>query len=68
MTWVAETAAIEEIGCLGMALGCAFVMPSIVGEALNMFGTEQQKQKYLEAVSGRKTRLRGGFDRTTRRV
>jgi acyl-CoA dehydrogenase len=35
MSWVAEVAAAEEIGCLGMALGCAFVMPSIVGEALN---------------------------------
>jgi alkylation response protein AidB-like acyl-CoA dehydrogenase len=33
MSWVAEIAATEEIGCLGMALGCSFVMPSIVGEA-----------------------------------
>jgi acyl-CoA dehydrogenase len=48
MSWVAEIAATEEIGCLGMALGCAFVMPSIVGEALNLFGTEEQKQKYLK--------------------
>ena len=48
MSWVAEIAATEEIGCLGMALGCAFVMPSIVGEALNIFGTEEQKQKYLK--------------------
>ncbi len=47
MSWVADVAATEEIGCLGMALGCAFVMPSIVGEALNMFGTEEQKEKYL---------------------
>jgi alkylation response protein AidB-like acyl-CoA dehydrogenase len=47
MSWVAEVAATEEIGCLGMALGCAFVMPSIVGEALNTFGTEEQKEKYL---------------------
>jgi alkylation response protein AidB-like acyl-CoA dehydrogenase len=48
MSWVADVAATEEIGCLGMALGCAFVMPSIVGEALNVFGTEEQKQKYLK--------------------
>lgn len=47
MSWVAEVAATEEIGCLGMALGCAFVMPSIVGEALNQFGTETQKRQYL---------------------
>src|SRR5512136_1340329 len=48
MSWVAEVAATEEIGCLGMALGCAFVMPSIVGEALNQFGTDEQKEKYLK--------------------
>jgi len=48
MSWVADVTATEEIGCLGMVLGCAFVMPSIVGEALNMFGTEEQKQKYLK--------------------
>lgn len=48
MSWVAEAAANEEIGCLGMALGCAFVMPSIVGEALNVFGTEEQKERYLK--------------------
>jgi len=48
MSWVAEVAVTEEIGCLGIALGCAFAMPSIVGEALNYFGTEEQKQKYLK--------------------
>ncbi|MCP4352212.1 MAG: acyl-CoA/acyl-ACP dehydrogenase [Desulfobacterales bacterium] len=48
MSWVADVTATEEIGCLGMALGCAFVMPSIVGEAINKFGTEEQKEKYLK--------------------
>ena len=48
MSWAAEVAVTEEIGCLGMALGCAYVMPSIVGEALNVFGTEEQKEKYLK--------------------
>jgi acyl-CoA dehydrogenase len=48
LNWVAEVAATEEIGCLGMALGCAFVMPSIVGEALDKFGTDAQKEKYLK--------------------
>jgi acyl-CoA dehydrogenase len=69
MNWVAEVAAIEEIGCLGMALGCAFVMPSIVGEALNTFGTEEQKEKYLKPyIQGRLvaaealTEPRGGSD------
>ena len=69
MNWVAEVAATEEIGCLGMALGCAFVMPSIVGEALNMFGTEEQKEKYLKPYLEGKliaaealTEPRGGSD------
>lgn len=69
MSWVAEVAATEEIGCLGMALGCAFVMPSIVGEALNVFGTEAQKEKYLQPyIEGKLvaaealTEPRGGSD------
>ena len=69
LSWVAEVAAIEEIGVLGMALGCAFVMPSIVGEALNVFGTEAQKAKYLKPYLAGKlvaaealTEPRGGSD------
>jgi acyl-CoA dehydrogenase len=69
MSWVAEIAATEEIGCLGMALGCAFVMPSIVGEALNQFGTEEQKERFLKPYLEGKliaaealTEPRGGSD------
>ncbi len=69
MTWVAECAAMGEIGPLGMAAGCSYVMPSIVGEALNRFGTEEQKQKYLapmlagELVAAEAlTEPRGGSD------
>jgi alkylation response protein AidB-like acyl-CoA dehydrogenase len=69
MTWVADVAATEEIGCLGMALGCAFVMPSIVGEALDKFGTDAQKEKYLKPYLAGKlvaaealTEPRGGSD------
>ncbi|MDA3897221.1 MAG: acyl-CoA/acyl-ACP dehydrogenase [Desulfobacteraceae bacterium] len=69
MSWVAEIAAFEEIGCLGIALGCAFAMPSIVGEALNVFGTEEQKEKYLKPyIEGKLvaaealTEPRGGSD------
>ncbi len=69
MSWVAEVAAIEEIGCLGSALGCAFVMPSIVGEAINMFGSEELKEKYLKPyIEGKLvaaealTEPRGGSD------
>jgi len=78
LSWVAEVAATEEIGPLGIALGCAFVMPSIVGEALNYFGTEEQKEKYLKPYLAGKlvaaealTEPRGGsdfFGATTRAV
>ncbi|MCP4754196.1 MAG: acyl-CoA/acyl-ACP dehydrogenase [Proteobacteria bacterium] len=78
MSWVADVAATEEIGCLGSALGCAFVMPSIVGEALNQFGTEAQKETYLKPYIEGKfvaaealTEPRGGsdfFGATTRAV
>ncbi len=47
LNWVAEVAAVEEVGVLGNSISCAYVMPSIVGEALNRFGTEEQKEKYL---------------------
>ena len=69
LNWVAEIAALEEIGVLGSALGCAFSMPSIVGEAINVFGTEKQKEKYLvpilkgEIISAEAlTEPRGGSD------
>ncbi|MCP4105773.1 MAG: acyl-CoA/acyl-ACP dehydrogenase [Desulfobacteraceae bacterium] len=69
MSWVADVTATEEIGCLGTALGCAFVMPSIVGEAINKFGTEEQKEKYLKPyIEGKLvaaealTEPRGGSD------
>jgi alkylation response protein AidB-like acyl-CoA dehydrogenase len=69
MDWVADCAAMGEVGCLGMAAGCAFVMPSIVGEALNTFGTEEQKERYLAPMLAGKlvsaealTEPRGGSD------
>ena len=67
--WTAEMAALEEVGVLGSALGCAFAMPSIVGEALNLFGTPEQKEKYLRPILAGKmisaealTEPRGGSD------
>ncbi len=50
LNWVSEIAALEEIGVLGSALGCAFSMPSIVGQAINVFGSEAQKEKYLAGI------------------
>jgi alkylation response protein AidB-like acyl-CoA dehydrogenase len=45
--WVSEMVALEEIGVLGIALGCAYSLPSIVGEAIDKFGTTAQKKEYL---------------------
>jgi alkylation response protein AidB-like acyl-CoA dehydrogenase len=69
LKWCDEIVALEEIGVLGMSLGCLFSLVSIVGEALDVFGTEQQKKKYLEPLLKGKifcaealTEPRGGSD------
>lgn len=69
LNWVAEMAALEEIGVLGISLGCAYSLPSIIGEAINRFGTEDQKRNYLKpTLQGKKicaeglTEPRGGSD------
>ncbi len=69
LPWTAEVIAEEEIGVLGTTLGCAFVMPSIVGEALHVFGTDAQKEKFLKPIlQGQRicaealTEPRGGSD------
>jgi alkylation response protein AidB-like acyl-CoA dehydrogenase len=69
LNWTSEIAALEEIGVLGMALGCAFSMPSIVGEALHGFASEDLKERFLRPMlAGRLvsaealTEPRGGSD------
>jgi len=69
LNWAAEVAAVEEVGVLGNSISCAFVMPSIVGEAINLFGTKEQKEKYLLPTNQGKlysaealTEPRGGSD------
>jgi len=47
LPWTAEVAAIAEVGVLSASLSCLYVLPSIVGEALHVFGTEEQKERYL---------------------
>jgi alkylation response protein AidB-like acyl-CoA dehydrogenase len=47
MSWTAEMTAMEEVGVLGSGLGCTYAMVSIVGEAINRFGTNWQKRKFL---------------------
>jgi alkylation response protein AidB-like acyl-CoA dehydrogenase len=78
LKWTAEVAAIEEVGVLGNSISCAYVMPSIVGEAINVFGTREQKERYLKPTNEGKlysaealTEPRGGsdfFGATTRAV
>lgn len=67
--WCDEIIALEEIGVLGMSLGCLFSLVSIVGESLNVFGTAEQKKKYLAPLLKGKifcaeglTEPRGGSD------
>ncbi|MDX9999717.1 MAG: acyl-CoA dehydrogenase family protein [Polyangia bacterium] len=69
LTWVHEALAVAEAGVLGSALGCAFSMPTIVGEAIHTFGTPDQKERYLgrnlrgELISAEAlTEPRGGSD------
>ena len=69
LRWEDEIVAIEEVGVLGTALACAYVMPSIVGEALHAFGTPEQQERWLvPLLSGDKvaaealTEPRGGSD------
>ncbi|MHA2142030.1 MAG: acyl-CoA dehydrogenase family protein [Candidatus Thorarchaeota archaeon] len=67
--WVSEMLAVEEVGVLGIALGCAYSLPSIIGEGIDKYGTEAQKRDYLlPTLKGEKicgeglTEPRGGSD------
>ncbi len=69
LNWEYEVLALEEIGVLGASLACLYSLPSIVGEALNVFGTREQKDRWLRPVlEGKRTvaealtEPRGGSD------
>lgn len=69
LDWAAEVTALEEVGVLGTSLACLYSLPSIVGEAIHVFGTEEQKQKFLKPTLAGKlfcaeglTEPRGGSD------
>ena len=51
LNWASEVVAIEEVGVLGNSISCAYVMPSIAGEAINSFGTKEQKEHYLKPTN-----------------
>jgi alkylation response protein AidB-like acyl-CoA dehydrogenase len=67
--WIDEIVALEEIGVLSTSLPCLYSLVSIVGEALNVFGTPEQKERWLRpALEGKLTvaealtEPRGGSD------
>jgi len=47
MSWEDEIVALEECGTLPLSLGCLYSLVSICGEAFQVFGSEEQKQRYL---------------------
>jgi acyl-CoA dehydrogenase len=69
LPWTSEVVAIEEVGMLGTSLACLYSLPSIIGEAVSVFGTDAQKEKYLRPTLEGKltcaealTEPRGGSD------
>jgi hypothetical protein len=69
LDWSHEVLALEEIGVLGSSLACLYSLPSIVGEAIHVFGSQMQKEKYLKpilagelTVAEALTEPRGGSD------
>ncbi len=69
MSWTSELVALEEAGVLGTALACLYSLVSIVGEAIHVFGTDEQKEKYLKPMTAGEltvaeglTEPRGGSD------
>jgi len=67
--WADEILALEEVGVLSTSLPCLYGLVSIVGEALNVFGTSEQKERWLRpalegtlTVAEALTEPRGGSD------
>jgi acyl-CoA dehydrogenase len=67
--WTGEVSALEEIGVLGSSLSCLYALVSIIGEAIHLFGTDEQKENYLKPTLEGKlccaealTEPRGGSD------
>jgi len=69
LKWEDEIIALEEVGVLGTSLACLYSLVSIVGEAIHVFGTPEQKERWLRPVVQGKmtvaealTEPRGGSD------
>src|SRR4030043_2029608 len=54
LDWTHEVLALEEIGVLGASLACLYSLPSIVGEAINCFGSSELKERYLKPITAGK--------------
>ncbi len=50
LPWTSELVALEEAGTLGTSLACLYSLVSIVGEAVHIFGSPEQKEKFLKPV------------------
>lgn len=48
LKWVDELILLNEISVLGIVPTCVTTVASMVAEAIEVFGTEEQKQKYLK--------------------
>ena len=69
LKWADEVVALEEVGVLSTSLPCLYGLVSIVGEALTVFGTPEQNERWLKpalagklAVAEALTEPRGGSD------
>jgi acyl-CoA dehydrogenase len=69
LPWTSELVALEEVGVLGTSLACLYSLVSIVGEAIHVFGTDEQKERFLKpmirgelGVAEGLTEPRGGSD------
>lgn len=69
LPWPSELVALEEVGVLGTSLACLYSLVSIVGEAIHVFGTDEQKERFLIpmlrgelGVAEALTEPRGGSD------
>jgi alkylation response protein AidB-like acyl-CoA dehydrogenase len=69
LKWEDEIIALEEVGVLGTSLACLYSLVSIVGEAIQTFGSDAQRKKYLKPLLEGKlfcaealTEPRGGSD------
>ena len=48
LTWNEELIAMEDVSTLGICFSCQYSLVFIVGETVNVYGTDVQKEKYLK--------------------